>query len=44
MPAMSAQIPAMRDRLYQQKVQSYVMYWFNQIKDKAKIEDMREAS
>jgi len=44
MAAMSAQIPAMRDRLYQQKVQSYVMYWFNQIKDKAKIEDMREAS
>ncbi len=41
---MSARIPATRDRLYQQKVQNYVMYWFNQIKDGAKIEDLREAS
>jgi parvulin-like peptidyl-prolyl isomerase len=42
--AMQAKIPATRDRLYQQKVQSYVMYWFNQIKENAKIEDLREAS
>ncbi len=41
---MSTKIPAMRDRLYQQKVQGYVMYWFNALKESSQIEDMREAS
>lgn len=41
---LSSRIPATRDRLYQQKVQSYVMHWFNQLKENSKIEDLREAS
>ncbi|HEU4928699.1 MAG TPA: SurA N-terminal domain-containing protein [Candidatus Krumholzibacteria bacterium] len=41
---LSTQIPAMRERLLQQKVQSYVMYWFNQLKENSKIEDLRDAS
>lgn len=42
--AMAARVPATRDRLYQQKVQAYVGYWFNHLKEKSKIEDLREAS
>ena len=41
---LSTRIPAMRERLLQQKVQEYVMYWFNQLKENAKIEDLRDAS
>jgi len=41
---MSKRIPGMRDRLYQQKVQSYVMYWFNQLKENSKIEDLRDTA
>ncbi len=41
---LSKRIPATRDRLYQQKVQTYVMHWFNQLKENSKIEDMRDAS
>ena len=41
---LSTQIPAMRERLLQQKVQNYVMYWFNQLKENSKIEDLRDAS
>ena len=42
--AMAAKAPAMRDRLQQQKVQAYIGYWFTQLKEKSKIEDLREAS
>ncbi len=41
---LSTKIPAMRERLLQQKVQNYVMYWFNQLKENSKIEDLRDAS
>jgi peptidylprolyl isomerase/peptidyl-prolyl cis-trans isomerase D len=41
---MSKRIPGMRYRLYQQKVQSYVMYWFNQLKENSKIEDLRDTA
>ena len=41
---LSTKIPAMRERLLQQKVQNYVMYWFNDLKEKSKIEDLRDAS
>jgi len=41
--AMSTKVAAMRDRLYQQKVQNYVVYWFNQLKENSKIEDLRDA-
>jgi hypothetical protein len=40
----AAQVPAMRDRLLQQKVQAYIGYWFTQLKEKSEIEDLREAS
>lgn len=42
--AMAARAPAMRDRLQQQKVQAYIGYWFTQLKEESKIEDLREAS
>jgi hypothetical protein len=41
---LSTKIPAMRERLLQQKVQNYVMYWFNNLKENSKIEDLRDAS
>ncbi len=41
---MTAKIPAMRERLYDAKVQSYVMYWFAQLREKSKIEDRRNVS
>ena len=30
-----------RDQAYRQKVQEYVAYWYGNVKDKSKIEDMR---
>jgi peptidyl-prolyl cis-trans isomerase D len=42
--ALAARAPATRDRLQQQKVQAYIGYWFTQLKEKSKIEDLREAS
>ncbi len=41
---MSTKIPVMRERLYQQKVQTYVLYWFDHLKETSTIEDLREAS
>ncbi|HXV14922.1 MAG TPA: peptidyl-prolyl cis-trans isomerase, partial [Candidatus Krumholzibacteria bacterium] len=41
---MSALIPGTRERLYQQKVQAYVLYWFAHLKETSKIEDLREVS
>lgn len=35
------QAPALRDRLLQQRVQTYVAYWYDQLKKKAKIQDFR---
>ena len=42
--ALSKKIPGMRERLLQQKVQNYVIYWFDQLRDNSKIEDLREVS
>jgi peptidyl-prolyl cis-trans isomerase D len=42
--AFAAQAAAMRDALYRQKVQEYVAYWYGNIKDSSKIEDMRDAA
>ncbi len=41
---MTRLVPGMRDRVYQQKVQSYVLYWFARLKEESNIEDLREAS
>jgi peptidyl-prolyl cis-trans isomerase D len=41
---LAAKIPETRNRLYQQKTQSYIAYWINQLKESSKIEDLREAS
>jgi parvulin-like peptidyl-prolyl isomerase len=32
---------AVRDQVYRQKVQDYVAYWYGEVKDKSKIEDLR---
>jgi peptidyl-prolyl cis-trans isomerase D len=37
-------IPATRNRLYQEKTQSYIAYWISRLKESTKIEDLREAS
>ena len=41
--AFSARATALREGVYRQKVQEYVTYWYTQIKDGSKIEDLRDA-
>lgn len=35
--------PEMLEQLRQQKIQDYVMYWYNDLKERGKIEDLRQA-
>jgi peptidyl-prolyl cis-trans isomerase D len=35
--------PALLQQLRDQKIQTYVMYWYNDLKEKSKIEDFRQA-
>jgi peptidyl-prolyl cis-trans isomerase D len=37
----TAKAGPVRDQVYRQKVQEYVAYWYGNVKDKSKIEDMR---
>jgi len=39
----TARAGALRDEIQRQKIQEYVMYWYNDLKDKTRIEDMRDA-
>ena len=36
--------PQIRDRIYQEKVQAYVTYWYDELRKKSTIEDFRGAS
>jgi parvulin-like peptidyl-prolyl isomerase len=40
----AAKAGQVRESVYQQKVQEYVAYWYGNVKDNSKIEDMRDAS
>lgn len=42
--AFAARAGALRDNVYRQKVQEYVTYWYGNIKDSSKIEDLRDAT
>jgi parvulin-like peptidyl-prolyl isomerase len=33
--------PVINDQLHQEKVQTYVTYWYGQLRENAEIEDMR---
>jgi parvulin-like peptidyl-prolyl isomerase len=35
--------PALLEQVRQQKIQDYVMYWYNDLKEKSRIEDFRDA-
>ncbi len=35
--------PALLQQLRDQKIQAYVMYWYNDLKEKSKVEDLRQA-
>jgi parvulin-like peptidyl-prolyl isomerase len=37
----NAKAGSVRDQVYRQKVQDYVAYWYGEVKDKSKIEDLR---
>jgi len=39
--AFQQQAPAIQERIYQQKVQEYITYWYDQLRAKAEIEDYR---
>ncbi len=39
-----ARAPQIRDRIYQEKVQQYVNYWYAELRKNSTIEDFREAS
>ena len=42
--AFAAKAAEVRDAVYRQKVQEYVAYWYGNIKEGSKIEDMRDAA
>jgi peptidyl-prolyl cis-trans isomerase D len=42
--AYQAGAPQIRDRIYQQKVQAYVTYWYDNLRKQSTVEDFREAS
>jgi parvulin-like peptidyl-prolyl isomerase len=42
--AFTARAGALRDNLYRTRVQEYVSYWYNRVKESSKIEDLRDAA
>jgi hypothetical protein len=39
-----ARAPQIRDQIYQEKVQAYVTYWYDELRKQSTIEDFRDAS
>jgi parvulin-like peptidyl-prolyl isomerase len=42
--AFAAKAGALRDAVYQQKVQEYVAYWYGNVKESSEIEDLRDTA